>query len=95
MNIFTYRQKGQNNGQSEQIFLKRKWKEKIVPACRSVRHAGREDDRCCHTSTRTQPSLPRFVRLPMTTILYLAVLQLFRSGRAVVLDKNEFVEKIY
>ncbi len=45
-NFFTCSQKEQNDGQSEQILLKRKWKEKIVPACRSVRHAGREDDRC-------------------------------------------------
>jgi len=44
--FFTNSEKEQNYGQSEQIFLKRKWKEKIVPACRSVRHAGREDDRC-------------------------------------------------
>jgi len=34
-NFFTYSQKEQNYGQSEQILLKRKWKEKIV-----------EDDRC-------------------------------------------------
>jgi len=34
-NFFTYSQKEQNHGQSEQLLLKRKWKEKIV-----------EDDRC-------------------------------------------------
>ncbi|HPB26478.1 MAG TPA: hypothetical protein PLB59_12510 [Bacteroidales bacterium] len=34
-NFFTYSQKEQNYGQSEQILLERKWKEKIV-----------EDDRC-------------------------------------------------
>jgi len=33
--FFTFSQKEQNHGQSEQILLKRKWKEKIV-----------EDDRC-------------------------------------------------
>ena len=55
MNIFTYSQKGQNNGQSEQILLKPKWKEKIVPACRSVRHAGREDD-CCKSYFDTDPT---------------------------------------
>ena len=34
-NFFTYCQKEPNYGQSEQILLERKWKEKIV-----------EDDRC-------------------------------------------------
>jgi hypothetical protein len=34
-NFYIYSQKEQNHGQSEQILLKRKWKEKIV-----------EDDRC-------------------------------------------------
>ena len=42
-NFFTYSQKEQNYGQSEQILLKRKWKEKIV-----------EDDRCMsHFDTDT------------------------------------------
>jgi len=44
-NFFIDIQKEPNHGQSEQILLKRKWKEKIGSACRSVRHAGREDDR--------------------------------------------------